>query len=84
MAVHLSPSVKLYLQEPAGDRVVAIAALKRAPTKADRERLAHTGCTLRGVAGDTVTLACDRAGLARLIEWDGVVSVDLSAPLYPE
>ena len=84
MAAHLSPTVKLFLQQKAPGRALCIASLKRAPSAADRERIGQTGCTLRNAVGDIVTLACDRASLARLIEWEGVRSIELSAPLYPE
>ena len=84
MAAHSSPTVKLFLQEATPGRALCIASLKRAPSAADRERIAQTGCTLRNAVGNIVTLACDRASLARLIDWDGVRSVELSTPLYPE
>jgi hypothetical protein len=84
MSAHLSPLIKLFLAQPAPGQALFIAGLKRAPSEADRKRIEQTGCMLRNTVGTIATLAGDQESLARLIEWEGVRSIEMSAPLYPE
>lgn len=84
MPAHLSPLVKLFLAQPAPGQALFIAGLKRTPSDADRKRIEQTGCTLRNTVGNIATLAGDQESVARLIAWEGVRSIEMSAPLYPE
>ncbi len=84
MSAHLSPLVKMFLAQPAPGQALFIAGLKRAPSPADRQRIEQTGCLLRNTVGNIATLAGDQESLARLIAWEGLRSIEMSAPLYPE
>lgn len=84
MPAHLSPLVKMFLAQPSPGQALFIAGLKREPSEADRKRIEQTGCTLRNAVGNIATLAGDAQSVARLIAWEGVRSIEMSAPLYPE
>jgi hypothetical protein len=84
MQAHVSPEVKLFLAESAPDQALFLIGLKHPATADDRQRIESFGCIVRGVVGDVMTVACSRAALNRLIGWDGVRAVELSAPLHPE
>jgi hypothetical protein len=84
MAAHLSPDVKMFLQDSAPSTVCLVVALDRAARADDERHVESTGCKLRGSVGDVMTLECDRTALRNLLAWPRLVSVELSGPLYPE
>jgi hypothetical protein len=84
MPAHLSPLVKLFLAQPSQGQALFIAGLKQTPSEADRQRIEQTGCTLRNTVGNIATLAGNQQSIARLAAWEGVQSIELSAPLHPE
>ena len=84
MPAHLGPTVKIALARGAKTQCVVIASLRRKPEPADLKQIEASGCTVRHVVGDLVTLECDGESLMRLAEWPGVRSIELSGPLQPE
>ena len=84
MAAHLSPDVKMFLQDSAPSTVRLMVALDRAARADDERHVASTGCKLRSSIGDVMTLECDRNALRILLSWPRLLSVELSGPLYPE
>jgi hypothetical protein len=84
MPAHLGPTVKIFLAKGTNARCVAIASLRRKPAPADLKRIEASGCSVRHVAGDLVTLECDGESLVRLAGLPDVRSIELSGPLQPE
>jgi hypothetical protein len=84
MAAHLGPTVKLFLAGRSNERCLAIASLRRKPELADLRRLEASGCAVRNVVGDLVTLECSGESLVLLADMPGVRSIELSGRLRPE
>ncbi len=84
MPAHLSPDVKLFLQASTPDAARFLIALDRTMRVDDQRFVESTGCRVRGSVGDVMTLECDRAALRKLLAWPRLLSVEISAPLYPE